>query len=119
MDETRQSGFLSNKLDIAWARRVEEANAWNEKLSSGEIKPGIFKRVRWSVQAIKGGKKFGERRVSLETQWREKTGRREASLAWALNDTFGVLFWLGGLFKVSPPPNAQCIISEQCRSSIR
>ena len=41
-------------------------------------------------------------RDSLEKKWRKVDhGRREASLAWSLNEVFGHLFWIGGAFKVS------------------
>ena len=107
MDESREAGYLGDKLDKAWARRVKEADEWNARLADGSIKPNAWKRVKWSVQAgvgrIAGGSKgegFGERRQNLERHWRDVEGRKEASLAWALNDTFGASFWLGGIFKV-------------------
>ncbi|KAJ6528832.1 hypothetical protein B0H19DRAFT_1083174 [Mycena capillaripes] len=33
--------------------------------------------------------------------WRDAGERREASLAWSLNDVFGDVFWIGGAFKIS------------------
>lgn len=101
MDETRESGHLSAILDEAWARRLKEANAWNDRLANGEIKPGFLKRLKWAISSTRAGTKYADRRASLETQWREVDGRKEPSLAWALNDTLGSLFWIGGLFKVS------------------
>ncbi|KAI0694596.1 ABC protein [Cytidiella melzeri] len=101
LDASRQSGPLGDKLDQAWARRVQEANDWNTRLSKGEIRPGLWKRVKWSVKALRShGAGYAEKRAALEQQWLEHDGRKEASLAWALNDTFGRSFWLGGLFKV-------------------
>ncbi|KAH8112628.1 ABC protein [Phellopilus nigrolimitatus] len=105
MDPSRESGTLSDKLDNAWARRTCVAEDWNRRLASGEIHPNIFKRVKWAVQAsLPGPTAFGERRAALEKEWREISGVKEPSIAWALNDTFGWHFWAGGLFK------ARCII---------
>ena len=105
MDESRESGLLGAQLDAAWARRVEAANDWNARLASGEITPSLLQRTRWSARALlrgkgQGGSSFRERRAALETEWREVSGRRQASLAWTLNDVFGRDFWFGGAFKV-------------------
>ena len=100
MDYSRESGNLGQQLDEAWARRVQEAKEWNARLENGEIRPSIFKRAKWSVQALRGEGTYSERRAALETHWREVDGRKEASLAWSLNDVFGRDFWFGGAFKV-------------------
>ena len=70
LDETREAGYLSVKLDNAWARRLKEAEAWNSKLDSGEIKPSFFKRARWAIQAVsrKDKKSYSEHRTTLETK---------------------------------------------------
>ncbi len=101
LDESREAAYLSNKLDESWTRRVENADIWNARLAKGEIRPGLLKRTKWFFQAMKSGSGYSERRQTLEQHWRDVDGRKEASLAWALNDTFGFSFWLGGLFKVS------------------
>lgn len=100
LDESREAGPLGNKLDEAWDRRVQAAAEWNEKLDKGEIRPSFFERLKWNVQSLRYGTAYSERRASLEKHWREVDGRKEASLVWALNDVFGLSFWLGGLFKV-------------------
>ncbi|KAI0768143.1 ABC protein [Trametes elegans] len=100
MDESRESGLLGAKLDEAWARRVKLADEWNDRLVNGEVQPGHLQRAKWSVQALKGQGSYRERRAALEKHWREVDGRREASLAWALNDVLGRDFWYGGIFKV-------------------
>ena len=100
MDYTRESGNLGAQLDEAWARRVQAAKEWNVRLENGEIRPGIFKRAKWSIQALRGKGNYGDRRAALEVHWRQVDGRREASLAWSLNDVFGREFWSGGAFKV-------------------
>ncbi|TBU32613.1 P-loop containing nucleoside triphosphate hydrolase protein [Dichomitus squalens] len=100
MDYSRESGNLGQQLDEAWARRVQAAKEWNARLDNGEIRPSVFKRIKWSLQALRGKGTYAERRAALETHWREVDGRREASLAWSLNDVFGRDFWFGGAFKV-------------------
>ncbi|KAJ3763217.1 ABC protein [Lentinula raphanica] len=96
MDETMAAARLSEELDKAWAHRVEEANDWNTRLELGEIDPGFIRRTYWRVKALTTRKT----RDSLEKKWRKVGGRREASLAWSLNEVFGHLFWIGGAFKV-------------------
>ncbi|KAJ3872779.1 ABC protein [Lentinula edodes] len=105
MDHSQESGYLSEQLDAAWARRAEAANEWNIKLASGELKPGILKRILWQIQAtlklgsiVKGSRR--ERIEELEIQWREIDGRKEPSLAWSVNDVFGNMFWIAGIYKV-------------------
>ena len=100
MDKSRESGTLSDKLDAAWAARVEAAEEWNTRLANGEIHPGFFLRMRWFFIALMAFTGYSARRQELEENWRTKDGLKEASLAWSLNDTFGFSFWLGGLFKV-------------------
>ncbi|KAJ7057792.1 ABC protein [Mycena amicta] len=88
MGPEQEAGFLTQKLNESWDRRVQNADAWNQSLDSGEAKPPVWKRVAWSLP--------GRDRKVLEQRWREKDGRREPSLAWALNDVLGHLFWRGG-----------------------
>ncbi|ETW82987.1 ABC transporter [Heterobasidion irregulare TC 32-1] len=101
LDESRQVHGLSEKLDQAWFRRMQEANEWNARLATGEINASLLKRSLWNARALASGRGRQKRRASLEAGWRESAGRKEASLAWALNDTFGWSFWVGGLFKVT------------------
>ncbi|KIK67839.1 hypothetical protein GYMLUDRAFT_216120 [Collybiopsis luxurians FD-317 M1] len=99
MDDSMGAARLSEQLDSAWARRVQEANEWNLKLELGEITPRIPQRIYWSVKALVSGN-YKEHRIALEKHWREVGGKREASLAWSLNEVFGHLFWIGGVIKV-------------------
>ncbi|KAJ7116426.1 P-loop containing nucleoside triphosphate hydrolase protein [Mycena epipterygia] len=96
----QEAGYLSEKLDAAWIRRVNAAEEWNAGLESGQVKPPVFTRFRWSVKALAGGFGYRDRRAALEKQWREVDGRKQASLAWAMNDILGHLFWIGGVYKV-------------------
>ena len=106
LDSSREVKSLSENFEAAWARRVEAAAKWNAKLDRDEVSPSILKRMTWVVRAIPSEKDhtqtrgYSERRLALEQRWREVEGRKEASLAWALNDVFGWSFWLGGVFKV-------------------
>ena len=100
MDHSREAGNLGEQLDAAWERRTEAANNWNERLVAGEVSPGLFRRAKWSIQALRGAGTYRERRAALEREWRDVSGRKEASLVWALNDVFGPHFWSGGAFKV-------------------
>ncbi|KAJ7097441.1 ABC protein [Mycena epipterygia] len=92
MGPEQEAGYLTDALDAAWARRVAAAAEWNARLDSGEAKAALLKRMLWSLP--------GRDRAALEKKWREGPGRREASLAWSLNDVLGHLFWRGGVFKV-------------------
>ncbi|KAI6039826.1 ABC protein [Pisolithus marmoratus] len=75
-------------LEAAWKRRVKAAADWNNKLDRGEIHPSIMKRLIWAIRAIpsegSGQRTYSERR--------RREGRKHASLAWALNDVFGLVF---------------------------
>ncbi|KZS94671.1 ABC protein [Sistotremastrum niveocremeum HHB9708] len=97
LDPSREAGPLSQKLDNAWARRFNEAKEWNARLDKGEIQPGRWTRMKWSTVALYKGKTWKEERYK---RWRTDDGRKVPSLAWALNETFGWHFWLGGVFKV-------------------
>ncbi len=107
MDKSRETATLSAKLDASWLKRAAAAEDWNRRLKSGVVKPGIVKRTKWNVEALwprdkgkPGLKTFSERRQAFEDHWRNVEGLKEPSLAWSLNDTFGLHFWAGGLFKV-------------------
>ncbi|KAJ7779407.1 hypothetical protein DFH07DRAFT_1030143, partial [Mycena maculata] len=86
MGPAQEPGFLSEKLDAAWAQRVAAGEGWNARLENGEVGPGWLKRAAWAL--------LGRDRNALEKTW------WEPSLAWALNDVLGSLFWRGGMFKV-------------------
>ncbi|KAJ3773608.1 ABC protein [Lentinula raphanica] len=105
MDSNQESGYLSEQLDAAWSRRVQAADEWNLKLATGELQPGIFKRASWNIQAALqlgsiSGKNRKARRAQLESRWREIDGRKQPSLAWSVNDVFGSMFWIAGVYKV-------------------
>ncbi|KAJ7056634.1 ABC protein [Mycena amicta] len=96
----QEAGYLSEKLDNAWERRVKAAEDWNAGLLDGRSNPPLLKRGVWVFASLARGIAFRKHFASLEKHWREAGGRREASLAWALNDVLGHMFWFGGAFKV-------------------
>ncbi|KAG2348012.1 ABC protein [Suillus weaverae] len=101
MDPSRESAVLAAKLEAAWQRRVKAAADWNARLESGELRPSLFKRTGWAIRAIsrngqKQGATWSERRATFQNHWRGSEGRKEASLAWALNDVFRGMFWVFG-----------------------
>ncbi|KIY51798.1 P-loop containing nucleoside triphosphate hydrolase protein [Fistulina hepatica ATCC 64428] len=111
VDPSREAGVLSDHLDAAWARRVREAAEWNAGLDDGSVKPGMYKRINWSIRAAFGrvfnrssmdaeDTSYTARRAAYEQRWRDVDARAEPSLARALNDVLGMPFWLGGIFKI-------------------
>ncbi|KAF7317064.1 ABC protein [Mycena chlorophos] len=96
----QEAGILCEQLEAAWDRRVAAATNWNDGLADGRSNPSAFKRGVWILRSLPAGTRFRQQRSALEKSWREKDGRREASLAWALNDVLGHIFWWGGVSKV-------------------
>ena len=78
-----------------------KAHDWNVELEAGHINPSITKRVQWTIQSMWSGTNYKTRRSTLEAEWKNGGGKKAASLAWALNDVFGHMFWIGGAFKVT------------------
>ncbi len=103
MDDSRLSGNISHRLDAAWARRVEEANTWNKGIACGDIHPSLYRRLTWVLRSLSKGTRYSQHKAFLLERWRKVDGLKHPSLAWALNDTLGRLFWIGGAFKVSVP----------------
>lgn len=93
MDASREAGLMSTKLDEAWRRRCVTAKAWNEKLDRGEVKAPLGTRTIWRIKSIGRPGRYQD----YVTHWREVDGRKEASLAWAINDVLGRSFWAGGM----------------------
>lgn len=92
LDASRQAGLMSTQLDESWKRRCEKADAWNARLESGEMKAPLTKRVKWTLRSMGRAERYRE----FEQRWRDVDGRREPSLAWAINDVLGRSFWAGG-----------------------
>ncbi|KAF7332750.1 ABC protein [Mycena kentingensis (nom. inval.)] len=88
MGPEQESQYLTRKLEESWARRMRKAAERKRRIEAGEIQPSVWRKLLWAVP--------GRDRVKLERAWREP----DASLAWALNDVLGHLFWRAGVFKV-------------------
>ncbi|KAJ7064091.1 ABC protein [Mycena amicta] len=88
MGPEHEAGYLTGKLEESWARRLKNAEEWNRRALAGEVRPSMWRKAMWAIP--------GRDRKQLEKRWKE----REPSLAWALNDVLGHLFWRGGMFKV-------------------
>ena len=86
----RGASHISDLITDSFLRRVQRAEEYNERLANGEIGPGI-KGVWWSITG---------KRQAKEREWREKTGKKKASLVWAMNDSVKWWFWSGGMLKV-------------------
>lgn len=78
---------------------MQAAAEWNAQLAAGEVHPSLWLKIKWFFIALVH-LQFAMY-AELERAWRDGGGRREPSIAWALNDVFGWTFWSGGIFKVS------------------
>ncbi|EIW84207.1 ABC transporter [Coniophora puteana RWD-64-598 SS2] len=90
MQDDRASALIAKRLLDSFKRRQKDAQEYNDRLARGEISPGI-KRLWWTLQG---------KRKEREKQWREKGGKKKASLILAMNDSIKWWFWIGGIFKV-------------------
>ncbi|EMD34148.1 hypothetical protein CERSUDRAFT_117637 [Gelatoporia subvermispora B] len=90
LQDERSAAVIADKIVTSFNRRVQKAEEYNARLENGEIKPGL-KAIWWTIRGS---------RVEREKQWREKDGRKRASLALALNDSVFWWFWSGGLLKL-------------------
>ena len=91
MDDDRSAGKLSDDLIRYFEKRQVAAREYNERLADPSSPLPFKQRVRLA---------FGKNRAEREKEYRTKSGKQVASLAWALSDTFGLYFWLAGPIKV-------------------
>ena len=87
----RGAAYVADKIDASLRRRQKAAEDYNARLARGDLHPGPLNMVLWMLT--------GEREEK-EKRWRELGGRKNASLAWALNDSIKWWFWSGGVLKV-------------------
>lgn len=80
--------LLSNQLRDIWKRRCAEAATHNARLANGDLKPSVWRKTKWAVGR------------GSEKNWREKAGRKEASLVWTCSELAGSWFWIGGVYKL-------------------
>ncbi|OJA11555.1 hypothetical protein AZE42_10287 [Rhizopogon vesiculosus] len=90
LQEERGASKIADVIVNSFAARQEKAAEYNERLAKGEIGPGL-KGLWWSIRDV---------RAEREMQWREKDGKRKASLVLALNDSVFWWFWSAGILKV-------------------
>lgn len=92
MDEARSAGVLAPRMVGFFVERQKKAAEYNARLADTSIPLPLKKRIQFSL---------GSDRAKKEHEWRTKTGKQSASLAWSLSDTFGIYFWMGGLLKIA------------------
>ncbi|KAG1882251.1 ABC transporter [Suillus subluteus] len=81
---------IADAILTSFKTRKRKAAEYNERLAKGEIDPGL-KGLWWSMRGV---------RAEREKQWREKDGKRKASLILAMNDSIFWWFWSAGVLKV-------------------
>ncbi|KAG1781565.1 ABC transporter [Suillus placidus] len=90
LQEERGALPVADAILISFKTRQKKAAEYNERLTKGEIGPGL-KGLWWSIRGV---------RAEREKQWREKDGKRKASLIFAMNDSIFWWFWSAGVLKV-------------------
>ena len=91
LQSERGAAHIADQIAESFSRRMKIANEYNEKLANGEIKPGL-KALWWTIRG---------NREAREKKWRDETGRKKASIVWAMNDSVKWWFWSAGFFKVA------------------
>ena len=91
LQESRSAALIAEKINKSFDARRKAADEYNARLASGEISPG-WRKIWWTLRG---------NRAAREKQWREKDGRRQPSLTYAINDSVKWWFWSGGIMKVS------------------
>ncbi|KAG1821831.1 ABC transporter [Suillus subaureus] len=90
LQEERGALPIADAILTSFKTRQNKAAEYNERLAKGEIGPGL-KGLWWSIRGV---------RAEREKQWREKDGKRKASLILAMNDSIFWWFWSAGVLKV-------------------
>ncbi|KAI0783557.1 P-loop containing nucleoside triphosphate hydrolase protein [Abortiporus biennis] len=110
---SRSAKIIGDKINASFEARVTEAENYNTKLLNGEISPG-WRRIWWTIRG---------NRTERETRWREKDGRRKASLVFAINDSVKYWFWsafvlklVGDVTQILTPLVVKAIISFATQS---
>ena len=91
LQDHRSAGVIAEKILSSFDARRRKADEYNARLAKGEIKPPLSLRV---MSQLHGD---GEERLK---RWREKDGKAEPSLTWAMNDAVKWWFWSAGVLKV-------------------
>jgi hypothetical protein len=91
LDDARSAAPISQKLAENFAKRQKKADEYNARLADPSTPLPLSRRIAYT---------FVKDRAKREHEYRTKKGKKSASLAMSLSDTFGLYFWLGGLLKV-------------------
>lgn len=91
LQESRSSAVIAEAILSSFEARRKKADEYNARLANGEIKPPLRLRM---MSLLRGDREERLRR------WREKDGKKQASLTWAMNDSIKWWFWSGGFLKV-------------------
>jgi hypothetical protein len=91
MDDKRSAGLQADRLSEKYHARQQRAIAYNTRLADPKTPLPLVQRTLYP---------FLPHRERREHDYRTKYGKKKASLAWALSDTFGWYFWSAGLIKV-------------------
>ena len=91
LQDHRSSGVIAEAILTSFDARRKKADEYNARLANGEIKPPLSLRL---MSRLRGD---GEERLK---RWREKDGKAQPSLTWAMNDAVKWWFWSGGILKV-------------------
>ena len=90
MDGPRKAETLSEKLIEYWEARCADANAYNERIVSGELRPGVMKRFGWRLSAMReqatklgGSASVQERMQAKEARWRAPPPPKTMEGKWA------------------------------------
>lgn len=89
LQDDRGAQHIARLIAESYDRRTIEANAYNERIEKGEVKP-VLKAIWWSILGNKSAKM---------KEWKEKAKKRP-SLVWAINDSVKWWFWSAGIFKI-------------------
>ena len=117
MDRSREAEPLADAFLATYRKRREQAEEYNLRLVS-ELSPSMWRRMKWTTQAALSRAVPSEseafsadkqpnlaqndrslRYRAYESEWRRTSGRKRASIIWALNDVL-TGFWTAGLFKI-------------------
>ncbi|KAF9223499.1 ABC transporter [Gyrodon lividus] len=90
LQDQHSSTRIAGSILESFEHRRKVAEAYNVRLEVGEVGPGL-KGIWWSIRGV---------RAEREKAWRERDGKRKASLVLAMNDSVKWLLWSSGILKV-------------------
>jgi hypothetical protein len=87
LQDHRASGAIADRIVSFFEKRQRNAAEYNTRLANGEISPDL-KGVWWAIRG---------QNQEREKEWRERTGKKNASLALAVNDRVFRFWWSAGI----------------------